>query len=93
MFEIRRVFQQNRPEIGKVNGEGKYSLANAVKEFGPDQTFDNIMHILGKEAGRGTRGGPNLQYNPVDFLQENFGGKITPQVREEAVLSILQFAV
>ena len=51
------------------------------------------MHILGKEAGKGTRGGPNLQYNPVDFLQENFGGKITPQVREEAVLSILQFAV
>jgi len=92
MFEIRRVFQQNRPEISKVN-EGNFSIANAVLELGRDQLIDNVNHILSKEAGKGARGGVNLQYNPVDFLQENFGGKIAPQVREEAVLSILQFAV
>jgi hypothetical protein len=95
MFEIRRVFQQNRPEISKVNeGNDKgFSIANAARELGRDQLIDNVNHILAKEAGKGAHEGINLQYNPVDFLQENFGGKIAPQVREEAVLSILQFAV
>ena len=92
MFEIRRVFQQNRPEISKVN-DSPYSIANAVKELGTDQVIDNLNHMFNKEAGVKARDGINLQHNPVDFLHENFGGKITPQVREESVLSILQFAV
>lgn len=34
-----------------------------------------------------------MQHNPVDFLQDNFGGRIEPKVREEATLSILQFSI
>ena len=49
--------------------------------------------MLAKEAGQFTRGGINLQHNPIDYLQTNFQGKIPYQLREEAVLSILQFAV
>ena len=50
MFEIRRVFQAQRAELSKVN-EGKYSIANGVKEFGHDQLIDNLNHMLAKEAG------------------------------------------
>lgn len=64
-----------------------------MREFGAEQLIDNINHMLQKEAGQHARGGVNLQHNPVDFLGENFGGQILPQVREEAVLSILQFGV
>ena len=92
MFEIRRVFQAQRAELSKVN-EGQYSIVNGVKEFGTDQLVDNLNHMLAKEAGKFARDGVNLQHNPVDYLAENFGGMIQPQVREEAVLSILQFAV
>ena len=35
----------------------------------------------------------NLQHNPSDFLKDNFGGSIKPALREEAILSILQFSV
>ena len=49
--------------------------------------------MLGKENGKGTRGGVNLQYNPTDYLANNIGGELTPEIREEGVLSILQFAV
>jgi len=59
MFEIRRVFQQQRPEIGKCN-DVPYSIANAVKEFGPDQLMDNLNHMFAKEAGVKARDGINL---------------------------------
>ena len=49
--------------------------------------------MLGKENGKGTRGGVNLQYNPTDYLANNIDGELTPEIREEGVLSILQFAV
>ena len=49
--------------------------------------------MLAKEAGKGSRGGVNLQYNPVDYLAENYGSEITTELREEGVLSILQFAI
>ena len=51
--------------------------------------------MLAKEAGRnGSRRGANVHANnPIDYLQENFNGSIQAEVREEAVLSILQFAV
>lgn len=77
MFEIRRVFQAQRAELSKVN-EGQYNIANGVKEYGMDQVIDNLNHMLAKEAGQFARGGVNLQYNPVDYLGENFGGKIEP---------------
>lgn len=73
MFEIRRVFQQSRVEISKVN-EGQFSVANVVKELGHDQLIDNVRHMLSKEVGRlGTcQNGLNLQHNPADYLIENF---------------------
>lgn len=93
MFEIRRVFQTNRIELAKA-AEGKHSIDNAVREYGPDQLMDNLRSMLDKEAGRGPRRhAANMQHNPVDYLAQNFGGKIKPEVREEAVLSILQFGV
>lgn len=49
--------------------------------------------MLAKESGVGARNGVNLQFNPVDYLNNNFGGSISDKVREEAVLSILQFAI
>ena len=47
--------------------------------------------MLGKESGRiGMRNTQvNLQHNPSDYL----GDRIEEPMREEAVLSILQFAV
>ena len=92
MFEIRRVFQAQRAELSKVN-EGQYSISSGVKQFGFEQIVDNLNHMLAKEAGQFARGGVNLQHNPIDYLQTNFQGKIPHQLREEAVLSILQFAV
>ena len=92
IFEIRRVFRTNRAELGKVN-EGKFSMESAVREFGREQLVDNLTHMFAKEAGTQNPSRVNLQHNPADFLGENFGGKISPQMREEAVLSILQFAV
>ena len=50
--------------------------------------------MLAKEAGLGPRRSRiNLHHNPVDYIAENFDGKLKPEMREEAVLSILQFAV
>ena len=51
--------------------------------------------MLAKEAGRGgSRRGANVHaHDPIDYLKENFNGSIQAEVREEAVLSILQFAV
>jgi len=72
MFEIRRVFDTARQEIGLVT-EGQFSIAQAVKEYGKDQLIDNITSMLNKEQGRGARSsGVNLQYNPVDYLQDNY---------------------
>jgi len=69
-------------------------MENAVREYGLDQLIDNLRSMLDKEAGRGSRRlAANMQHNPVDYLSQNFGGKIKPEVREEAVLSILQFGV
>mmetsp|Transcript_27147 Transcript_27147/g.33747 ORF Transcript_27147/g.33747 Transcript_27147/m.33747 type:complete len:261 (-) Transcript_27147:1241-2023(-) len=94
MFEIRRVFQTQREPISTVN-EGKHSIANAVREYGYDQLIDNINHMLDKEAGRsGMRNtSVNLQHNAADYLSASFTSRIQPVMREEAVLSILQFAV
>lgn len=73
MFEIRRVFQQSRVEISKVN-EGQFSIANVVRELGHNQLIDNMNQMLSKEVGRlGTcQNGVNLQHNPADYLRENF---------------------
>ena len=96
MFEIRRVFNEMRPEISKVNEAdpetATFSMAKAVKELGLEQIADNLTTMLAKEAGtfRTRRcGATNLQHNPVDYLAENFNGTVTAKVREEAVLSIL----
>lgn len=89
LFEIRRVFEQNRPEISKVNQDISYTMANVVRQYGTDQLIDNVEHMLGKEGGKGAKNGVNLQYNPMDYFKSNFGGQIPPKVREEAVLSIL----
>lgn len=57
--------------------------------------IENLRAMLAKEAGRGgSRRGANVHaHDPTDYLQENFNGSIQAEVREEAVLSILQFAV
>lgn len=38
-------------------------------------------------------GQQNFQYNPVDYLNDVHQGKITPEIRDQAFLSILQFSV
>lgn len=95
MFEIRRVFQQNRIEISKVNEGFPNSIANSVKEYGSDQIIDNLTNMLAKELGRGCQrlSDKNLQHNSTDYLAPDLNRSITPALREEAVLSILQFAV
>lgn len=99
MFEIRRVFTEMRAEISKVNEAdaqtASFSMAKSVRELGLDQIADNLHNMLAKEAGtfKTRRCTSNLQHNPVDYLSDNFNGTITAKVREEAVLSILQFAV
>ena len=57
--------------------------------------YENLCAMLAKEAGRGgSRRGANVHaHDPTDYLQEKFNGSIQAEVREEAVLSILQFAV
>jgi len=92
LFEIRRVFESNRPEITQVN-DATFTMAGVVRQFGKSQLIDNLAHMLGREGGKGARNGVNLQHNPLDYIKRNFGGKITSKVREEAVLSILQFSV
>ena len=54
--------------------------------------IDSMQHLLNKENGINARG-VNLQYNPGDFLADIHNGGIPPHVREEAVLTVLQFAV
>ncbi len=73
---------------------GKYSIDNVLKEYGGEQIIDNLRSMLHKEAGLGPRRSKvNLHHNPVDYLKDHFVGKLKPEQREEAVLSILQFAV
>ena len=51
-------------------------MAKAVKELGLDQIADNLHTMLAKENGThpSQRKCPhNLQYNPVDYLGQNFG--------------------
>jgi len=100
MFEIRRVFNELRHEISKVNDADPttagFSMAKVVKEEGLEQLIDNIQSMLDKEAGRHPsqrKCSNNLHYNPVDYLKQNFGNTISDKLREEAVLSILQFSV
>ena len=100
MFEIRRVFTERRAELSKVNESdpltANYTMAKGVKELGLDQIADNLHTMLAKENGThpSQRKCPhNLQYNPVDYLGQSFGNQITDRLREEAVLSILQFSV
>ena len=94
LFEIRRVFQQQRKEIGQVNDDG-FSIDAAISQYGQDQLLDNLRHMFAKEAGNlpQKRTAVNYQHNPVDYLAQNFGGKVTAACREEAVLCILQFSV
>ena len=51
-----------------------------------------MQHLLNKEKRVDARG-INLQHNPVDYLKEIHEDRIKPHVREEAVLTVLQFAV
>lgn len=53
---------------------------------------DSVHHLLSKEKRVDARG-VNLQHNPVDYLTTIHEGRIAPHVREEAVLTVLQFAV
>ena len=90
MFEIRRVFQARRADISKV--APGFSIANAVQQQGMVQLVDSVQHLLEKEKRVDARG-INMQHNPVDFLKEIHEDRILPHVREEAVLTVLQFAV
>ena len=56
------------------------------------QLVDSVRHLLDKEK-RVDQRGVNLQHNPIDFLKEVRENRIQPHVREEAVLTVLQFAV
>ena len=69
-----------------------FSIANAVRQQGMLQLVDSVRHLLDKEKRVDARG-VNLQHNPVDFLKEIHENRIQPHVREEAVLTVLQFAV
>ena len=51
-----------------------------------------MQHLLNKEKRVDARG-INLQHNPGDYLKEIHEDRIKPHVREEAVLTVLQFAV
>ena len=53
---------------------------------------DSLQTLLNKEQKLDHRG-VNLQHNPGDFLKDIHEGRIAPHVREEAVLTVLQFAV
>ena len=90
MFEIRRVFHQRRTEISKV-AEG-FSITNSVRLQGMEQLVDSTMNLLAKEKRIDPRG-VNLQHNPIDYLKDIHDGRIEKHVREEAVLTVLQFAV
>ena len=55
--------------------------------------MDNLETMFEKEAGRHPsqrRNNQNLQHNPVDYLHTS---SVSEKLREEAVLSILQFSV
>ena len=69
-----------------------FSIATAVRQQGMLQLVDSVRHLLDKEKRVDARG-VNLQHNPVDFLKEIHENRIQPHVREEAVLTVLQFAV
>ena len=69
-----------------------FSIANSVRQQGVSQLVDSVQHLLSKEKRVDARG-VNLQHNPVDYLNEIHEGRIAPHVREEAVLTVLQFAV
>ena len=69
-----------------------FSIANSVQQQGIHQLVDSVQHLLDKEKRVDARG-VNLQHNPVDYLKEMHEGRIAPHVREEAVLTVLQFAV
>jgi len=69
-----------------------FSIANSVHQQGIPQLVDSVQHLLNKENRVDSRGA-NLQHNPADFLKEIHDGRIPPHVREEAVLTVLQFAV
>ena len=88
MFEIRRVFTEHRAEISKVNEEdpatASHTMAKGVRELGLDQIKDNLHNMLQKEAGvhpSQRRCLNNLQYNPVDYLNQNFNGTVSEKLR------------
>ena len=91
LFEIKRVFQEER-QNSRVKESATFSIRNTLEQYGLDQLEANLEHMLRKEAGVGLVG-PNFQHNPSDYLKEVHQGRIAPELREEAFLSILQFSV
>jgi hypothetical protein len=48
--------------------------------------------MLEREYGKSMKGSTH-EYNPDDYLNVLHCGRISPEVREEAILIVLQFAI
>ena len=90
LFEIKRVFQEQR-QNNIVKDSGVFNIRRTIEQYGHEQLEANIEHMLRKESGFGAT--TNFQHNPIDYLKEVHQGRIQPELREEAFLSILQFSV
>ena len=64
---------------------GDFSQATQIAQMGEQQIFDSTKSMLERERV--------IQHNPADYLQELHAGRITADVREEAILIVLQFAI
>ena len=88
------MFNEHRAELCKAE-DANFSIAQSVQQMGgKEQLMDNLETMFEKEAGRHPsqlrRNQQNLQHNPMDYLSAS---SISEKMREEAVLSILQFSV
>lgn len=73
-----------------------YDMHKTLLQYGQEQLEANLEHMFRKEgAPSSSQPGdkPNFQHNPIDYLGDVHEGRISPQLREEAFLSILQFTV
>lgn len=84
------MFSERRTEIFKVAAD--FSQATQVNQMGKQQLFESCRSMLERESGKQMPNSTQM-HNPADYLSTVHQGRIPPEIREEAILIVLQFAI
>ena len=85
LAEIQRVFEQHRVPISQADPQ--FNNEAQLAQLGHPQIDRQLKHMLTKEQIC------PYQHSPLDYIAQNHANRLDPQMRQDAYLHVLQFAI